>query len=139
MRSKKTAYGHLLSLDEGEELVKSFQAFCREQAIGSATFTGLGGFRACTLAFYDIASGTYMQKGFDSQSEVLNITGNVALFEGTPIIHVHAVLGRQDFSVIGGHLVEGTVRPMFEIHLFTDDGKTLREAVEGTSLKRLSF
>jgi uncharacterized protein len=46
---------------------------------------------------------------------VLSLLGDVAVSEGKPTLHIHAVLGRSDGSVVGGHLLEGHVRPTLEV------------------------
>lgn len=44
-------------------------------------------------------------------------TGDVTLDEGKPNIHAHVVLGKQDGSTCGGHLIEARVRPTLEVML----------------------
>ena len=43
--------------------------------------------------------------------------GDVAVSDEGPALHLHAVLGRPDGSTVGGHLLEGHVRPTLEITL----------------------
>jgi predicted DNA-binding protein with PD1-like motif len=43
--------------------------------------------------------------------EVLSLLGDVADHDGQAEPHLHAVLGRQDGSAIGGHLLRGEVWP----------------------------
>jgi uncharacterized protein len=45
------------------------------------------------------------------------LLGDVAVSEGKPTLHMHAVLGRSDGTTVGGHLLEGHVRPTLEITL----------------------
>jgi len=47
----------------------------------------------------------------------LSLLGDVAVGESGPTLHLHAVLGRSDCSVIGGHLIEAHVRPTLEVIL----------------------
>jgi predicted DNA-binding protein with PD1-like motif len=48
---------------------------------------------------------------------VLSLLGDVADKDGTPVVHAHAVLGRRDGSVVGGHLLAGEVWPTLEVIL----------------------
>ncbi len=45
------------------------------------------------------------------------LAGDVALQDGRPKVHAHAVLGRSDGSTRGGHLHEAHVRPTLEVVL----------------------
>jgi len=41
--------------------------------------------------------------------------GDVATFNGKPVVHAHVVLSRQDGTTVGGHLWEGYVNPTLEV------------------------
>ena len=47
--------------------------------------------------------------------EVLSLIGDVAMFNGKPVVHAHMVLGRADGSTVGGHLWEAFVSPTLEV------------------------
>jgi predicted DNA-binding protein with PD1-like motif len=51
------------------------------------------------------------------QVEVLSLLGDVAVGDQGPTLHLHAVLGKADGSVVGGHLIEAYVRPTLEVIL----------------------
>lgn len=48
---------------------------------------------------------------------MLALVGDVALDEGRPAVHAHAVVGRSDGAARGGHLLAGHVRPTLEVVL----------------------
>jgi predicted DNA-binding protein with PD1-like motif len=48
------------------------------------------------------------------QVEVLSLLGDVAAGDQGPALHLHAVLGKADGSVVGGHLIEACVRRTLE-------------------------
>ena len=48
---------------------------------------------------------------------MLSLLGDVAVGEEGPTLHLHAVLGKGDGSVVGGHLLEAHVRPTLEVIL----------------------
>ena len=52
------------------------------------------------------------------QVELLSLVGDIALRDGAPLLHAHAVVGHRDGSVAGGHLIMGRVWPTLE--LFVD-------------------
>ena len=53
----------------------------------------------------------------NAQVELLSLLGDVAVGDQGPALHLHAVLGKADGSVVGGHLIEAYVRPTLEVIL----------------------
>jgi predicted DNA-binding protein with PD1-like motif len=53
----------------------------------------------------------------DEQLELLSLIGDVALRDGAPEVHSHAVVGKSDGTAHGGHLLEARVRPTCELVL----------------------
>ena len=41
--------------------------------------------------------------------------GDIATFNGKPVVHAHLVLGKHDGSTVGGHLWEMHVNPTLEV------------------------
>ncbi|MCB0714120.1 MAG: DNA-binding protein [Ignavibacteriae bacterium] len=128
---------YTLVFDKGDKVMEELQRFAVEQQITAASFVGLGAFSSATLAFYDRQTKGYDPIPVQEQTEVLNVTGNIAIFNGEPRLHVHATLGRPDGSTIGGHLVEGAVWPTLEIALFASSEVLEREMDEETGLPLL--
>jgi predicted DNA-binding protein with PD1-like motif len=91
--------------------------FVSEQGIAAGTFTGIGALRQVEIAYFDAALKEYHDRRFDEQFEVLALVGNVAKREGDAVVHAHITLSRRDYSVLGGHLRSGVVRPTLEVVL----------------------
>lgn len=104
-------------LQSGDEAVALLTRFAREQQIEAASLSAIGAFERAVVGYFDWQKKQYKRIAVDEQVEVLSLLGDVALSEGQPSLHVHAVLGRSDGSVVGGHLLEGHVRPTLEIVL----------------------
>jgi predicted DNA-binding protein with PD1-like motif len=51
------------------------------------------------------------------QVEVLSLLGDVAVGNQGPALPLHAVLGKAEGSVVGGHLIEAYVWPTLEVIL----------------------
>lgn len=49
------------------------------------------------------------------QVEVLTLAGDIALYQGKPAVHTHLVVGLNDASAKGGHLIEAHVFPTLDI------------------------
>ena len=76
--------------------------------------------------------------------EVVSLGGNCSLKEdetglGNPFLHVHCVLSRRDYSVVGGHLREARVRPTLEVWLRTSPTPVRRAHDDATGLDLLDL
>ena len=126
MKSKSVTSGEervfVLILDQGEEAFKAITSFANEKAISGASVSAVGAFAEAKVGWFDLQAKTYKPIGVGEQCEVLSLIGDVAEGDdGKASLHLHAVLGLQDGSVRGGHLLSGTVRPTLEV--------TIRETV----------
>jgi uncharacterized protein len=121
MRSKllnaDTPVTYAVVLDTGDEVVHDLGKFVREQEVEAASVTGIGAFRRALLGYFQWDTKQYKHIAVEEQVEVLSILGDVAVGDEGPTLHLHAVLGRADGSVVGGHLLEAHVRPTLEVIL----------------------
>ena len=108
---------YALVLATNDEAMQSLQEFVREQKIDAAGLTAIGAFERAVIGYFDWDKKDYKCIPVDEQVEVLSLIGDVAEAEGKPVLHIHAVLGKSDGSVVGGHLLEGHVRPTLEVIL----------------------
>lgn len=91
--------------------------FCDPAQIEDAYFTAIGAVSGGTLAWLDPAKKIYHRILVAEQVEVLSPIGNGAAFNGKPIVHMHAVLGKPNGSTIGGHVFELNVNPTPEVFM----------------------
>lgn len=99
----------------GEEVMRGLVEFAERRAVGSASFTAVGAFQSAELSFFDPEAKAHVPIPVLEQTEVLALTGNIALKDGQPVAHTHAVLGRRDGSTVGGHVQRATVGPTLEV------------------------
>ena len=118
--------------DAGDDPTDGLLAFAAEHDISAARLTGLGAFREAMLGFFVPETQKYEEIPVREQTEVLSLTGNIALHEGAPKLHAHVVLGRRSGEALGGHLLEATVRPTLEVML-TETPATLRREMDAAS------
>jgi predicted DNA-binding protein with PD1-like motif len=90
----------------------------------SAHFTAIGAISGALIGWFDPVRKQYKVMPFDGQMEVLSMIGDIAWYNGKPIIHTHVVLGLPDGSTRGGHVVEPQVRPTLEVMLTADPERT---------------
>ncbi|MGD2151903.1 MAG: DUF296 domain-containing protein [Gemmatimonadales bacterium] len=120
---------YVVRFEEEEVFPGKFLEFLSARGVRRGSFTGIGALRRTCIAFFDTDSKEYLDREFDEQMEVLALIGNVALHEGEPLVHAHVTLGRRDYSVVGGHLREGIVRPTLEVTLHAGS-EPLQRAVD---------
>lgn len=108
---------HAMVLSKGDEAVDLLGRFARERRIDAASLSAIGAFERAVVGYFDWAKKEYQRIPVEEQVEVLSLLGDIALADGKPSLHIHAVLGRSDGSVVGGHLLEGHVRPTLEVIL----------------------
>ena len=69
---------------------------------------------------------------------MVSLLGNIALTDGEPSLHIHAVLGVRGGRAVAGHLLEATVRPTLEIMLTETPAHLVRCKDAKTGLSLLS-
>jgi|Deesub1362B_J571_1020462.scaffolds.fasta_scaffold50621_1 hypothetical protein len=114
----------LLSLDHGKELLGQLKEFLVENGVRVAYVSGIGAVISAEVGYYDQKRREYVKKRFDERAEILNLNGNVSIFEGEFISHVHVVLG-YDSRLFGGHLFAAKVFAceLFVLELVGGTGK----------------
>lgn len=139
MKSTKTEKGIIIRLDRGEELISTLTDFCRRERVKNAVFQGIGAVERVQIGYYDLASKTYHFTKDDGIFEVASMLGNVALVEGEPFIHAHAVLSRCDETLrcIGAHIKEAYTAVTLEIFITVLDTSIERRLDGEIGLKLL--
>jgi predicted DNA-binding protein with PD1-like motif len=108
---------YAVALETDEEVIATLTHFVTTAEVDTASLTAIGAFRDALLGYFDWQSKTYLKIPVGQQVEVFSLIGDIAIADGQPSLHVHAVLGRADGSVVGGHLLEAHVRPTLEVIL----------------------
>lgn len=109
---------HLLIVEKDQPLVKSITEFCQQRGLLSGQIHGIGALKNVELGYYELHEKSYIRKTFsDGDYELISLHGNISEKEGKAFVHVHASLGRSDFSVFGGHLFEAQVAVVCEVFI----------------------
>jgi uncharacterized protein len=106
---------YAIVLASGDELTATLGRFVEERRIHAASLSAIGAFEKALLGYFDWQQKDYRRIPVDEQVEVVSLLGDVAVANGKPTPHLHAVLGRSDGTTRGGPLLEGYVRPTLEI------------------------
>lgn len=116
--------------DTGDEAVAGLLDFARRENLSASHLTGLGAFSEVVLGFFDWETKSYKKISVKEQVEVVSLIGDIALGEkDEPKLHPHIVVARSDGTALGGHLMEGRVRPTLEV-IVTETPAHLRRRVD---------
>ena len=120
-------------LETGDEIQACLGRFAEEHRLSAAQVTAIGAFERATLRFFSWETKEYEPIPVDEQVEVVSLNGDIALdTDDKPKLHLHAVLGRRDGSLIGGDLGDGKVRPTLEV-VITESPTHLQRAKDPQS------
>lgn len=120
----------VLVFQTGDELAKGLSAFAEMQQLSAASFKAVGALSSVRLAWLSWEGKKYEPSvNLDEQVELLSLIGDVALKDGKPVVHAHAVIGKKDGTAHGGHLLEAHVRPTCEVVL-TESPTRLQKFVD---------
>lgn len=120
--------GYLIRFHTGEEVVSGLTAFARSAGITAAWVNALGAVSEAELGYFDGEERQYVRQPFHGEMEVLALVGNISRVEGEPFAHLHATLGRRDFTTLGGHLFRGVAGATIEMFVRNYAGTTLVRA-----------
>jgi predicted DNA-binding protein with PD1-like motif len=108
----------ILVFETGDELAEGLKLFAIEQKLSAASFKAVGALSSVRLGWFSWESKKYEPSvQLDEQIELLSLIGDVALKDGEPQVHAHAVIGKKDGTAHGGHLLEAHIRPTCEVVL----------------------
>ncbi len=130
---------YALILSTGEEVMETLAKFARANSIYACQFTAIGAFRDATVGFYDFGKKDYIKIPIAQQTEVLSLTGDISQYKDAPLIHAHVVLGKEDGSTHGGHLLKAYVHPTLEIILNDSPFHLQRKMNEETGLPMIDL
>ena len=102
---KQIGNKYVVSIQNRAEIVKALNAFCEERGIQSGTIYGIGAIDELILRFFNPQTKQYVDKTFQEQMEIANLTGNISQMDGKTYLHLHITVGRSDYSALAGHLL----------------------------------
>src|SRR5580658_1430144 len=111
---------------QGDEAFSGLQEFAEKYHVTSAHFTAIGALSGATLGWFDPQRKMYKKIPIAGQHEVIGMSGDIALYQGRPVVHTHMVVGGPDGTTHGGHVLEAYVSPTVEA-MVTVDPVTMRK------------
>jgi predicted DNA-binding protein with PD1-like motif len=103
--------------------------------VQDAHFTAIGAVSSATLAWLDVPKKMYHRIAVPQQVEVVSLIGDIAGYNGKPVVHMHAVLARQDGTTVGGHVFELHVNPTLEVFMTVETSPLRKRADDASGMK----
>jgi predicted DNA-binding protein with PD1-like motif len=105
---------------QGDEAYSGLQEFAEKYHVTSAHFTAIGALNGAIVGWFDPQRKMYKKIPVNGQHEVIGMSGDIALYQGRPVVHTHMVVGGPDGTTHGGHLLEAYVSPTLEVMVTVD-------------------
>src|SRR5271157_116577 len=105
---------------QGDEAFSGLLEFAEKYQVTSAHFTAIGALNGATLGWFDPQRAMYKKIPIEGQLEVVGMSGDIALYQGKPVVHTHMVVGTSDGITRGGHVLGGYVSPTLEVMVTVD-------------------
>jgi|SRR6202045_3823960 len=105
---------------QGDEAFSGLLEFAKKYHVTSAHFTAIGAVNGATLGWFDPERKMYKKIPIDGQHEVIGMSGDIALYQGKPVVHTHMVVATSDGTTRAGHVLAAYVSPTLEVMLTVD-------------------
>lgn len=125
--AKKVGETYILSVKTKQTLVEAFTDFVVQNKISAGSISGIGAVNQATLRFFNPDTKKFVDKTFDEQMEIVNLTGNISTKDGKPYLHIHVTLGNADYQAYAGHLLNAKLRGAGEFYIETVNAKLERK------------
>jgi uncharacterized protein len=100
---------------QGDEAFSGLLEFADKYQVRSAHFTAIGALNSATLGWFDPQRKMYKKIPIDGQHEVIGMSGDIALYQGKPVVHTHMIVGGPDGTTRAGHVLDAIVSPTLEV------------------------
>jgi predicted DNA-binding protein with PD1-like motif len=105
---------------QGDEAFSGLLEFAKKYQVTSAHFTAIGAVNGATLGWFDPQRKMYKKIPIQGQREVIGMSGDIALYQGKPVVHTHMLVGAADGTTQGGHVLAAYVSPTLEVMVTVD-------------------
>lgn len=130
---------YVVSVNNHEEVATVLERVCNDLNITGGDIIGLGAVNSATLRCFNPATKEYVDKTFNEQMEIANLTGNVGVLNGKIYLHLHITLGKTDYTALAGHLLRATLNGAGEFVINKYSGEVPRYHNDQIGLNMYQF
>jgi predicted DNA-binding protein with PD1-like motif len=105
---------------QGDEAFSGLLEFAQKYHVTSAHFTAIGAVNGATLGWFDPQRKMYKKIPIQGQHELIGMSGDIAFYQGKPVVHTHMLVGNSDGTTRGGHVLAAYVSPTLEVMVTVD-------------------
>jgi len=105
---------------QGDEAFSGLVEFAEKYQVTSAHFTAIGALNGATLGWFDPQRKMYKKIHIHGQHEVIGMSGDIAFYQGKPVVHTHMGVGNSDGTTRAGHVLDAYVSPTLEVMVTAD-------------------
>jgi uncharacterized protein len=105
---------------QADEALSGLLEFAQKYHVTSAHFTAIGALSGATLGWFDPQRKMYKKIPIIGQHEVIGMSGDIALYQGKPVVHAHMMVGGSDGTTRAGHVLAAYVSPTLEVMITVD-------------------
>ncbi len=105
---------------QGDEAFSGLLEFAEKYHVTCAHFTAIGAVNGATLGWFDPQRKMYKKIPIHGQHEVIGMSGDIALYQGKPVVHTHMVVGASDGTTRAGHVLAAYASPTLEVMVTVD-------------------
>lgn len=105
---------------QGDEVYSGLQEFAEKYHVTRAHFTAIGALDDATVGWFDPQRKMYKKIAINGQHELIGMSGDIALYQGRPVVHTHMVVGGPDGTTRAGHVLEAYASPTVEAMVTID-------------------
>jgi predicted DNA-binding protein with PD1-like motif len=125
---------YALIFGKGDDVLSGITDFAELNHVTSAHLRAIGALSSAKLGFYDPTRKLYHLIPISNQCEVVSLLGDIALYNGKPVVHAHVSVSMSDGQVKGGHLFEAHVWPLLEVILTVEPATLTKKPDNDTGL-----
>lgn len=111
-------------LEKGEEILETIKDLAIKENIKGGSISGIGTLKDPVLGFFDLGKKEYDKREMKGDFELLALNGNISMFEGDTVVHIHTLISDSEFRSFGGHLFRGEITGTGELII-----ETLKEEI----------
>ncbi|MFX1479683.1 MAG: PPC domain-containing DNA-binding protein [Promethearchaeota archaeon] len=96
-------------VEPDEDIIESIIQMIKKHDIKSGLVNCIGALKQFTIGYFDINTKEYLSKTFNEYIELISCIGNISFMDDKPVVHLHISIGRRDYTMIGGHLIQPSI------------------------------
>ena len=117
----------LLSLKKNEYINASIKYIFEVEKLKFGWINGIGAIYDIEIGYFDINKKDYVKKQFSGHYELLSLSGNISIKEGSRFVHTHITFCGTNYKVLGGHLFDAKIAAAGEFMIDASSFKIKRK------------